>query len=135
MADAIEVEPGVWSVIEGTRSYEVRFARGTAGSSAREIRVDGTRIEASIKDSREWDPAGAGEIAKKGAQIKAPMPGKVIRVLVEPGQQVTAGQGVIVVEAMKMQNELKSPREGRVSAITAREHQAVNAGMVLMTIE
>jgi biotin carboxyl carrier protein len=59
----------------------------------------------------------------------------VVRLLVEVGDDVAAGQGVVVVEAMKMQNELKSPRDGRVTHITAKEHATVNAGAVLITIE
>ena len=64
----------------------------------------------------------------------APMPGKVVRVLVESGSAVAAGQGLLVVEAMKMQNEIKSPKEGKVERINVREGQAVNAGEVLAII-
>jgi biotin carboxyl carrier protein len=63
------------------------------------------------------------------------MPGKVVRVLVEVGQQVEAGQGVVVVEAMKMQNELKSPKAGTVTELRAKPGSTVNAGDVLAVIE
>ena len=63
------------------------------------------------------------------------MPGRVIRVLVEAGQQVEAGQGLIVVEAMKMQNEMKAPRAGRVASVKAEAGAAVSAGDILMVIE
>jgi biotin carboxyl carrier protein len=63
------------------------------------------------------------------------MPGKVVRVLVAPGDEVAAGQGLLVVEAMKMQNELKAVRPGRVETISAREGATVSAGEVLATIE
>ncbi len=63
------------------------------------------------------------------------MPGKVIRLLVKVGDPVAAGQGVAIVEAMKMQNELKSPKEGRVAAIGVGENDTVNAGVVIVTIE
>ena len=59
------------------------------------------------------------------------MPGKVVRVLVAAGDEVAAGQGVVVLEAMKMQNEMKSPRAGRVASVAVKEHEAVNAGSVL----
>jgi biotin carboxyl carrier protein len=63
------------------------------------------------------------------------MPGKIVRVLVAVGDEVVAGQGILVVEAMKMQNELKAPRDGRVTAIEVRENDSVNAGALLATIE
>ena len=63
------------------------------------------------------------------------MPGKVVRVLVSEGEQVEAGAGLVVVEAMKMQNELKSPKTGRVVRIAAQPGATVNAGEVLVTIE
>jgi biotin carboxyl carrier protein len=63
------------------------------------------------------------------------MPGKVVRILAAAGEEVAAGQGIVVVEAMKMQNEMKAPRAGRVIAITVRENDSVNAGAVLATIE
>ena len=63
------------------------------------------------------------------------MPGKVVRVLVAPGDAVEAGQGLIVVEAMKMQNEMKASRAGRVAAVPAKEGATVAAGDVLATIE
>ncbi|MBC7929115.1 MAG: biotin/lipoyl-binding protein, partial [Rubrivivax sp.] len=69
------------------------------------------------------------------AQINAPMPGKVVRVLVEAGQAVEAGAGLVVVEAMKMQNELKSPKTGTVSEVRVEPGATVNAGDVLVIIE
>lgn len=128
VSDALEVEPGVWSVLDGTRSYEVRI-------SGDEVRVNGRLVEIDVRDPRDWNPNAARTAASGGAQIKAPMPGKVVRVLVAAGDSVSAGQGVIVVEAMKMQNELKSPRDGRVVSVSARENDTVTAGAVLVTIE
>jgi biotin carboxyl carrier protein len=63
------------------------------------------------------------------------MPGKVIRLLVKPGDKVEAGQGLLVVEAMKMQNEVKSPKTGTVEKLLAKENQAVNAGDILAWID
>lgn len=128
MSDFREVEPGVWSVLNGSGSYEIRIAGD-------EVRIDGIRVDADFTDPREWNPK-AGQSAVHGSiQIKAPMPGKLIRVLVEVGQEVGAGQGIVIVEAMKMQNELKTPRAGKVSALNAREGETVNAGAVLAAIE
>ena len=67
--------------------------------------------------------------------VQSPMPGKVVKVLVAVGDEVKAGQGVVVVEAMKMENELKSPKDGKVKAVAAKEGQAVEAGQSLVTLE
>jgi biotin carboxyl carrier protein len=63
------------------------------------------------------------------------MPGKLVRVLVTPGQAVEAGQGLVVVEAMKMENELRAPRAGRIKDVPAREGQTVDAGALLVVLE
>jgi biotin carboxyl carrier protein len=68
-------------------------------------------------------------------KIVAPMPGKVVRILAREGTEVQAGQGIIVVEAMKMQNELKSPKQGVVQKIEVTEGATVNAGDVLVIVE
>jgi len=67
--------------------------------------------------------------------VIAPMPGKIVRVLVTPGDRVEPGQGIIVVEAMKMQNEMKSRRAGRVASIPVSVGDTVAAGAILATIE
>lgn len=68
-------------------------------------------------------------------EVAAPMPGKVVRVLVAVGDAVSSGQGLAVVEAMKMQNEMKSPIDGRVTEVRAKEGAAVTAGEVLLVVE
>ena len=82
--------------------------------------------------SADASPVGGN---KKVRELGALMPGKVVRVLVEEKAEVEAGQGVIVVEAMKMQNEIKSPKQGRVVKIVAQVGASVNAGDVLAVIE
>jgi biotin carboxyl carrier protein len=69
------------------------------------------------------------------ARVKAPMPGKLVRVLVAAGDEVAAGQGLVVVEAMKMENELRAPKAGRVKEVPVREGQAVEAGALLVVLE
>ena len=127
-ADIIEVQPGVYSVILDGCSYEFAVT-GT------EIEIDGIRLQVEVEDPRKWNPAGSSRKAEGLEAIKAPMPGKVVRILVAAGDEVVAGQGLVVLEAMKMQNEMKSPRTGRVVNIAVKEHEAVNAGSVLLTIE
>lgn len=78
--------------------------------------------------------AGQGGPAEGEQEITAPMPGKVVRVMVQPGDEVDARQGVVVIEAMKMENELRSPRAGRVTAVPAEVGQSVEAGRVLVVI-
>jgi biotin carboxyl carrier protein len=63
------------------------------------------------------------------------MPGRIVRVMAEPGQEVAAGEGLIVMEAMKMENELRSPRSGRVAQVHARERQNVETGALLVVVE
>ena len=127
-ADFVEVEPGVYSVIAQGCSYEV----AVAGS---EMEIGGVRLQFETHDPRKWNPATSSRKNEGREAIKAPMPGKVVRVLVAVGDEVVVGQGLVVVEAMKMQNEMKAPRAGRVAGIAVKEHEAVVAGSVLLMIE
>jgi biotin carboxyl carrier protein len=127
-AELVEVEPGVYSVIEGLNVWEVRVATN-------EIIIRGHRFHFEIDDPRQWKRSVHRADAQGRVSITAAMPGKIVRLLVAAGDFVTAGQGILVVEAMKMQNELKAPRDGRVTSIEARENDSVNAGAVLATIE
>jgi biotin carboxyl carrier protein len=80
--------------------------------------------------------AGKGTEGSSGEQhVVAPMPGRIVRVLVAHGQQVNAGQPVVVIEAMKMENELVSPRSGRVKAVEVTEGAAVESGKLLVVVE
>ncbi len=79
--------------------------------------------------------AGANANADGAAEIKTAMPGKVVRVLVEAGAPIKAGDGVLIVEAMKMQNEMKAPKDGTVREIRVAEGATVNAGDILAIIE
>jgi len=126
--DIVETEPGVYSVLVDGVSYEVRVQE-------QQISIGEHRFLFEIDDPRQWKRSGGAAGAQGRASILAPMPGKVVRVLVGIDDQVVAGQGIVVVEAMKMQNELKAPRDGRVTAILVAEHDGVNAGAVLAVIE
>lgn len=124
----VETQPGVYSVMVGERSYEVRLS----GSLAE---VNGCAFELHIVDRREA-PTGTSAAEQSGRrEVKAPMPGKVVVVLVTEGQTVEPGQGLVVVEAMKMQNELKSPKTGLVTKISVKAGATVAAGEVLVTLE
>ena len=117
------------SVLLNGRSYRVSKGAG------KEIWVNGRRLSMEVFDPRDLRP-GQGTTANHGRQeISASMPGKVIRVLVAPGDAVEEGQGLVVVEAMKMQNEMKSPKAGRVTEIRARADATVGAGEILVVVE
>jgi biotin carboxyl carrier protein len=122
------VQPGVYSILLEGRSYQARVEEGV-------VTVDGFRFEMEVRDPRRWSRQSRGGAHAGTHQIKAPMPGKVVRVLAAAGDVVEAGQGVVVVEAMKMQNELKAPRAGRVIGVTAKIGATVTAGEVLATVE
>lgn len=130
-ADVATPEPGVYSVLLDGRSYDARVER-TIGHLI--VSVQGHRFEIEVRDPRRWSPNAASRRGGDIETVRAPMPGKVVRVLVAPGDTVEAGQGVMVVEAMKMQNEMKASRSGRVLAVAAKEGATVTAGEVLATI-
>ena len=97
--------------------------------------IEGHRLEIEVRDPRRWSRKTAGAGSDAVQSILSPMPGKVIRVLAAPGDPVVPGQGIVVVEAMKMQNELKSNRTGQVLTVSAKEGATVTAGELLATIE
>ena len=132
-AAAALVEPGVYHVIGAAgRGYEVRIRESAGGFEAE---VDGRVVSLELTDPREARRQGVSADAAGRRDIKAPMPGKVIRLLVAEGDSVEPGQGLVVVEAMKMQNELKSPKTGTVTRIATEAGATVAAGDVLLTIE
>jgi len=117
------------SVLLNGRSY--RVSKGTG----KEIWVNGLRLSMDVFDPRDLRP-GQGSSANHGRQeIAASMPGKVIRILVAAGDAVEEGQGLVVVEAMKMQNEMKSPKAGRVAEVRTRPDATVGAGEILVVVE
>ena len=131
--DAVLVRRDVLSLRIAGRVYEVKREASAAGTY---LWVGHTRYAAEWRDprslrSRKRSAAEDGSPAK----LIAPMPGKVIRVLLSEKAQVEAGQGIVVMEAMKMQNEIKSPRKGTVQKILATEGASVNAGDVLAIVE
>ena len=132
--EAREPEAGVYLLTVGGRVYEYRVGGESRGPT--EIIVGGRTYEVALSDPKRLRAAGAGGGEAGGrAEVRAPMPGKVVRVLVEPGARVEAGDGLVVVEAMKMQNEMKSPRAGTVAELHARPGATVNGGDVLVVAE
>jgi biotin carboxyl carrier protein len=131
-ANPVEIAPGVYSLLLDGQSIEVRVEKF---ASKLRVTVGGREYEASVRDPRQWKRNGGSAAEAEGrAQIIAPMPGKVIRILVAAGDAVEAGQGIVVVEAMKMQNEIRSPKSGKVEKLAVAEGQTVNAGELVAII-
>lgn len=132
-ADLIEVEPGIYSLLVGGRSFDIKAGANPDGSFW--VDLNGRRQQVEVVDPRRnGSQRGRGHVEGR-AKIAALMPGKVVRVLVAPGDTVTAGQGLVVVEAMKMQNEMKSPKDGTVAQVKAVEGATVAPGEVLLIVE
>ena len=128
--EVAEVHAGQLSILHDGKSYDVR--RG----AEEEVFVGSNRYQIGVTDARSW--RGKRHLAggETGPQkLTASMPGKIVRVLATENGKVSAGQGVIVIEAMKMQNEIRAPREGIVKKILVREGSNVNAGETLAIIE
>jgi biotin carboxyl carrier protein len=134
---ASTVRPGLYVLINDGHVFECRVETNQAHPDTADVHVGTRSHSVAIADPKRLRAGqGAGAHSADGAaQIVAPMPGKVVRILVEKGAQVEAGESLMVVEAMKMQNEMKSPRAGVVIEIRAIDGATVNAGDVLAVME
>ena len=131
--DAVSTQNGVLSLLVKGKSYEVR-QESLPGEI--NIVVGRERFSVLVRDPRSLRSRRSGDSGGQGVRkITAPMPGKVVRLLAAVGTQVEAGQAVLVIEAMKMQNELKAPKKGKVSKLNVSEGAAVEAGQTLAEIE
>jgi biotin carboxyl carrier protein len=110
-------------------------AHASAGVEMDTVQLGAERIDLRVVDPREWSGESAGQGGSGRQQVKSSMPGRVVRLLVAVGEHVEAGGGVIVVEAMKMQNELRARHAGVVAAIHVEESATVAAGTLLVTLE
>jgi biotin carboxyl carrier protein len=134
-----ELASGEYLLVDGSKVYKCRVERhrdslNAGGSFAVVLR--GRNYEVALVDPKRLRSGQSSAAHHTGAaEIVSPMPGKIVRVLVSAGTTVAAGAGVIVVEAMKMQNEMKAPKAGVVVSINAQEGATVNAGDVLAVIE
>lgn len=141
VVDLARVDRSTLSLIfarERPTSHEVAIAqRLEPGELEVHVRagVVYARLEAKNRATRRAAGIDPFSAAPGAQEIVAPMPGKVIRVLVAPGDQVTARQGLVVVEAMKMENELRSPKDGRVTDVRVQQGMSVEAGRVLVVVE
>jgi biotin carboxyl carrier protein len=131
-ADAVEISPGVFSVIIAGESIEVRIE--PKGSDLR-VFAGGREYAATIQDPRELKKNRSGAAEAAGRQsVTAPMAGKIVRCLVTVGDEVQVGQGLAIVEAMKMQNEIRSPKTGKIERVAVVDGQTVNPGDVVAVV-
>jgi biotin carboxyl carrier protein len=130
--EAVLARPDVLSLRIGNVAYEVK---SELLANDLYLWVGRTRFGVELRDPRSLRSRSRAGDDQGPKKITAPMPGKVVRLLVHEGEEVDVGGGVAVVEAMKMQNEIKSPKKGIVRKILVSEGAAVNAGDVLAVVE
>ena len=130
---------GRWSLLYKTgaslaaaRSYEVAFEPQRRGDQI--VYVDGQAVKVSFAD-RARRSRGDGAASGRTRAVVAPMPGRIVKVLVKPGDTVVAHQGLVVVEAMKMENELCATQSGTVASVQVAEGMSVEANTVLVVVE
>lgn len=132
--DAVPIDPHTMSLLVGDTSHEVTMSIDpVTGQLA--VTVGGVPLTAALNGRRRWGRKDDVAASGSGPQrLVAPMPGKIVRVLVSPGETVLSHQALIVIEAMKMENELRATCDGVVAEVHAREGQSVNAGTLLVVV-
>jgi len=130
--EAVSGQP-VYSLIIGGRSYEAYIY---PDDKEWQVLLHGRLYQASVEDEREQRLRAAGtKVVLTGEfQLKAPMPGLVVSVLVEEGQAVKQGQVLLVLESMKMQNELKAPRDGTVAKVRVKPGDTVEQKQLMLSL-
>ena len=134
--DVSVVRPGVYLLSQGTRPFEVAVLPEGNMSSALTVSIGSQRISVELLDERKALRRMVRSSERGGAsEIRSPMPGKIVRVLLTEGAEVAAGQGIVVMEAMKMQNEMKSSMSGRIRRIEVVEGETVGSGALIAIVE
>ena len=132
--DAALTARDVLSLLIGNKAYEIKRERSLQGEL--HVVIGSARYAVDVQDPRSLRTRRAAAGAEAGPQkINAAMPGKIVRIMVKEKDEVTAGQPILVMEAMKMQNEIKSPKAGKVQKVLTSEGSTVNAGDTLAVIE
>ncbi len=142
VVDAVQLDGDEWSLLvraaDGAAPRSVR-ASVTAqhGNGGLDVHIDGRHVPVELKSGlgRRSRDLGAGGQGNGPQRVTAPMSGKIVRVLVKAGDEVKARQGLVVVEAMKMENELRATRDGRVREVFVTEGQSVDAKARLVLVE
>lgn len=138
-ADWTEISPGHFSILISGQSYEARVAPAAESQPGQPenwvVTIAEYDFRVRIDDPRTRRFAGQAAAHEGPMDVLAPMPGKIVKVLVGPGQEVTQDQGLVVIEAMKMQNELRAPRAGRITQVHIEEGIGIESGARLMRLE
>jgi biotin carboxyl carrier protein len=133
-----EITPGVYSLLIDGRSWEacitMRPGDSPGHASPYSVVVGPRQFVVELRDPRQWRRRGSSIEAEGPQEIVAPMPGRIVKVLVTEGQEIKRDQGLLVIEAMKMQNELRAPRAGRVERVSVAEGRGVEAGARLLRL-
>jgi acetyl/propionyl-CoA carboxylase alpha subunit len=132
--DALQVTSNLWSILLDNKSIEVDITRLPGDDF--EVLIDGDCHKFTLlnEQRRQMIQSGEKELAAKSI-VTSPMPGKVVRLLVEAGEEVRTNQGLIVIEAMKMENELRSTGMGKVKEVFVKEGDVVESGARLLLLE
>jgi len=136
--DIVETSAGVFHVLHDGKAYQAIVDKADLGDKTVSLRINGKTKSIKIQDEYDLLVKKMGlsaNIAHKISAIKAPMPGLVLSILVEPGQEVGQGEPMLILEAMKMENVIKSPGEGKVKKIVVSKGKAVDKGEVLVEME
>lgn len=128
-------KPGIYSLIVDGRSYDVHVDEDDRDEESLAVHLLSRVVRARAADSRKRRVAMSGAGPDGVVRITAPIPGRVVKILTPEGTAVKRGDGIIVLEAMKMENELKAPRDGTVGSVPVEEGQGVQGGALLATIE
>ena len=135
----IQVQPnGLFSVLYNGKSYTAVVEKVDRKAKELSLRIDGQVYKIEIKEAIDQLLSSMGmdmKAMQKVEPVKAPMPGMILKVLVEPGQQINKGDGLLILEAMKMENVLKATASATVKSIKAIERTAVEKGAVLIELE
>jgi biotin carboxyl carrier protein len=137
-ADWAEISPGTYSILVGGRSWDVRIekqAGGPAADGAAYLALLGARAyRLALHDPRRRRPSQTSGTHEGPQEILAPMPGRIVKVLAAENNEIQQGSSLLVIEAMKMQNEIRSPRAGRIERIYVTEGEGVETGARLLRL-
>jgi biotin carboxyl carrier protein len=131
-----EPEPNVYLIKHNGKVVEIRSDRPSNDNELVHVRVGTDELDIRLLDPRKLRHSKSNDHHGDGlAEIRTAMPGKIVRIIAQAGEEVKKGDGVIVVEAMKMQNEMRSPKDGVIKEVKVEEGSTVNAGELLVIIE
>ena len=133
--DAVRIDDHTLSLLMGGASHEVTIVPDQVTGQL-SVGIGAVPLSVGLNSSRKWGRKDDGGSARGGPQrVVAPMPGKIARILVKAGEPVSVRQPLVVIEAMKMENELRAAREGVVAQLLVKEGQSVDAGTLLLVVE